>query len=106
MLDRLSRLSVRWLKLGIALERIEPGKPQRNGRLERCHLTPEDAVTPSAADLIAQRRVIDEWRRGCNEDRPHEALGDGLPSSTVTSRLSSQAAQTRSAELARGLRSC
>ena len=32
---RLSRLSVWWLKLGIQLERIEPGKPQQNGRLER-----------------------------------------------------------------------
>ncbi len=76
---RLSRLSVWWLKLGIALERIEPGNPQQNGRLERCHLTLEEAVTPSAEDLIAQRRVIDEWRRDYNEDRPHEALGDVAP---------------------------
>jgi transposase InsO family protein len=43
---RLSRLSVWWLKPGIQLERIEPGKPQQNGRLERCHLTIEEAVTP------------------------------------------------------------
>ena len=76
---RLSRLSVWWLKLGIQLERIEPGKPQQNGRLERCHLTLEEAVTPSAQNLVEQRRVIDEWRRDYNEDRPHEALGDVPP---------------------------
>ncbi|TMA22814.1 MAG: IS481 family transposase [Deltaproteobacteria bacterium] len=76
---RLTRLSVWWLKLGIQLERIEPGKPQQNGRLERCHLTLEEAVTPSAENLVEQRRVIDEWRRDYNEDRPHEALGDVPP---------------------------
>jgi putative transposase len=76
---RLSRLSVWWLKLGIRLERIEPGKPQQNGRLERCHLTLEEVVTPPAENLIEQRRLIDEWRRDYNEDRPHEALGDVAP---------------------------
>ena len=76
---RLSRLSVWWLKLGIQLERIEPGKPQQNGRLERCHLTLEEAVTPSAENLVEQWRVIDEWRRDYNDVRPHEALGDVPP---------------------------
>ena len=76
---RLSKLSVWWLRLGITLERIEPGKPQQNGRLERCHLTLEEAVTPAAENLIEQRRAIDEWRRDYNEERPHEALGDVSP---------------------------
>ena len=76
---RLSKLSVWWLRLGITLERIEPGKPQQNGRLERCHLTLEEAVTPAAENLIEQRRAIDEWRRDYNEERPHEALGDVPP---------------------------
>lgn len=35
----LSRLSVEWVKLGIKLERIEPGAPQQNGRHERLHRT-------------------------------------------------------------------
>jgi len=35
----LSGLSAWWLKLGIRHERIEPGKPQQNGRHERMHLT-------------------------------------------------------------------
>jgi transposase InsO family protein len=33
----LTRLSVHWVKLGIRLERIEPGAPQQNGRHERMH---------------------------------------------------------------------
>lgn len=77
---RLTALSVWWLKLGIGLERIEPGKPQQNGRLERCHLTLEEAVTPPAENLVEQRRAIDEWRRDYNDERPHEALGDVPPS--------------------------
>jgi putative transposase len=28
----LSKLSVWWLRLGIGIERIKPGKPQQNGR--------------------------------------------------------------------------
>src|SRR5438477_10531904 len=38
----LPTLSVWWLQLGIRLERIEPGEPQQNGRLERAHLTLEE----------------------------------------------------------------
>ena len=36
-LYNLSKLSVWWLRLGIALERIQPGHPQQNGRHERLH---------------------------------------------------------------------
>jgi len=32
----LSRLSVWWLRLGIAIERIKPGHPQQNGRQSAC----------------------------------------------------------------------
>jgi putative transposase len=35
----LSRLSMRWVKLGITVERSRPAKPQDNGRHERMHLT-------------------------------------------------------------------
>jgi transposase InsO family protein len=38
-LFNLSKLSVWWLRLGIAIERIKPGRPQQNGRHERMHLT-------------------------------------------------------------------
>lgn len=36
----LSKLSVYWLRLGIAIERIKPGNPQQNGRHERMGNTP------------------------------------------------------------------
>jgi putative transposase len=32
----LSRLSVWWIKLGVRPERIDPGKPQQNGRHNAC----------------------------------------------------------------------
>ena len=34
---RLSKLAAWWLKLGLELERIQPGKPRQNGRHERMH---------------------------------------------------------------------
>lgn len=37
----LSRLAVKLIKAGVVPERIEPGKPQQNGRHERMHLDPE-----------------------------------------------------------------
>jgi transposase InsO family protein len=44
-LFNLSRLSVWWLRLGIAIERIKPGRPQQNGRHERMHLTLKQETT-------------------------------------------------------------
>jgi transposase InsO family protein len=38
-LHSLSRLSVFWLRLGLAIERTKPGHPQQNGRYERMHLS-------------------------------------------------------------------
>jgi putative transposase len=35
-LFNLSRLSVWWLRLGIAIERIKPGHPQQNGGMNAC----------------------------------------------------------------------
>src|SRR5437867_13351818 len=37
-LFNLSKLAVWWLRLGIGIERIKPGHPQRNDRHERMHL--------------------------------------------------------------------
>ena len=70
----LTALSVWWLRLEIELQRIEPGKPQQNGRLERVHLTLEEVVAAPAATPIQQQRAIDLWRYEYNEVRPHEAL--------------------------------
>jgi putative transposase len=76
----LSRLAVWWIQLGILPERIEPGQPQQNGRLERFHRTlGEQTARPPAATLVEQQRVFDRFRADFNEHRPHEALGQTPP---------------------------
>jgi transposase InsO family protein len=79
----LTKLSVWWLRLGIRVERIEPGKPQQNGRQERFHRTLKaETANPPAHGLRSQQRVFDVFRREYNEQRPHEALGHKTPSTT------------------------
>jgi transposase InsO family protein len=76
----LSRLSVHWLKLGIRLERIEPGCPQQNGRHERMHATLKAETTrPPAASPGEQQARFDIFRNDFNDNRPHEALGQVPP---------------------------
>lgn len=75
----LSALSVWWIKLGIRPERIIPGRPQENGRLERLHLTLLEAMRPAAADRTAQARRLDAFRAEYNHHRPHQALGQLTP---------------------------
>jgi len=76
----LTRLTVWLLKLGIRVERIQPGKPQQNGRLERFHRTlEEEAADPPRANARAQQRAFDLFRREYNEERPHEAIGQRPP---------------------------
>jgi putative transposase len=46
----LSKLAVWWLRLGIQIERVQPGHPQQNGRHERMHLTlKKEATKPAVA---------------------------------------------------------
>lgn len=76
----LSRLAVRLIKAGIRPERIEPGRPQQNGRHERLHLTLKaETASPPAATLRQQQRRFDAFRRLFNDERPHEALGQTPP---------------------------
>jgi transposase InsO family protein len=76
----LTRLAVGWLKLGIRLHRIDPGKPQQNGRHERMHRTLKaETLGPPAADPAAQQARFDAWRHDYNDVRPHEALGQVPP---------------------------
>lgn len=84
----LSRLSAWWLKLGIRHERIEPGKPQQNGRHERMHLTlRRETATPPAPTIVAQQRRFDRFCRTFNHDRPHEALDNATPASIYAPSL-------------------
>lgn len=77
---QLSQLAVWWLKLGIQLDRIDPGHPEQNGRHERFHLTlQEDTTSPPAATPRQQQRRFDRMRHEFNTERPHEALGQQPP---------------------------
>jgi transposase InsO family protein len=75
----LSALSVWWLKLGIRPERIQPGRPQQNGRHERLHRTMLEAMAPPAESWDAQQARLDGFRDDYNRERPHEALGQVPP---------------------------
>lgn len=84
----LSRLAVWWIQLGITPERIEPGKPQQNGRHERMHRTLKDQTTkPPEATMAAQQRRFDLFRAEFNNERPHESLGQKPPSRSYTTSL-------------------
>ena len=48
----LTKLSVWWLRLGIELERTEPGHPQQNGWHERMHLTLKQEATKPAGQFF------------------------------------------------------
>ena len=78
----LSPFAVKLVKAGVAPERIDPGQPQQNGRLERLHQTlKQETASPPAATLRAQRRRFEAFQRTYNETRPHEALGQTPPAS-------------------------
>jgi transposase InsO family protein len=76
---QLSQLAVWWLKLGIRLDRIDPGHPEQNGRHERFHLTLQQETMPPAGSPRQQQARFDGMRREFNHDRPHEALGQQPP---------------------------
>lgn len=65
-LYNLSKLSVHWLRLGIALERIKPGHPQQQARFDS---------------------FVNEF----NGERPHEALAMKVPNDIYTASARSYA---------------
>tara|TARA_B100001989_G_scaffold167173_1_gene120359 strand:+ start:199 stop:1383 length:1185 start_codon:yes stop_codon:yes gene_type:complete len=77
----LTKLSVWWIRLGIKLERIEPGNPQQNGRHERMHRTLKlEAANPSSKTLLQQQERFDDFVNDFNYERPHQALEMKSPS--------------------------
>jgi putative transposase len=79
-LFNLSRLSVWWLRLGIAIERIKPGNPQQNGRHERMHLTLKlETTKPAARNFLQQQAKFDDFIECYNNERPHQALDMKYP---------------------------
>lgn len=84
-LYNLSRLSVAWLRLGIRIERIAPGRPQQNGRHERMHLTLKRETTrPAGQNSLQQQARFDAFVAEFNAERPHEALDMATPASRYT----------------------
>src|ERR1700675_3228948 len=79
-LFNLSKLSVWWLRLGITIERIQPGHPQQNGRHERMHLTRKTQTTrPAGGNSLQQQSKFDDFLEEFNTERPHEALDMSAP---------------------------
>jgi putative transposase len=84
-LGGLSQLSAWWVRLGIRLERIEPGHPEQNGRHERVHRTLKEATArPPRAHFKAQQDAFDGFRKEYNFERPHEGLGQKTPAQIYT----------------------
>lgn len=81
----LTRLSAWWVALGIALDRIAPGRPCQNGAHERMHkdlaLEVEGVVD---GDLKTHRAALETWRHEYNHERPHEALEMRTPAELYT----------------------
>ncbi|MFA7608231.1 MAG: integrase core domain-containing protein [Rhodocyclaceae bacterium] len=84
-LYNLSKLSVWWLRLSIALERIKPGHPQQNGRHERMHRTLKAETTrPPGMNVLQQQVRFDAFMSEFNEERPHEAIDMRVPAERYT----------------------
>ena len=117
----LSKLSVWWLRLGIAIERIKPGNPQQNGRHERMHLTlKKEATKPPAKNFLQQQAKFDRFIECYNQERPHQALNmkypaelyrasprpyRGLPSSDIPSTIARSPSRAAVASASAGARS-
>ncbi len=84
-LFNLSKLSVWWLRLGIAIERIKPGNPQQKVRHERMHLTLKRETTrPPGMNSLQQQARFDAFVDESNTERPHEALEMRRPADLYT----------------------
>ena len=68
------------LRLGVQSIRIQPGKPEQNGKHERFHETLKaETASPPRATIGAQQNAFTRFQAIYNEERPHEALGMKLP---------------------------
>jgi putative transposase len=82
---RLSRLSAWWIRLGIVPERIALGHPEQNGSHEQFHrVLKAETTRPPAAHAAAQQRRFRRFQVEYNDERPHEALQDDVPSRWYT----------------------
>ena len=71
----LSRLSAWWVKLGIEVEFITPGRPSENGAHEQFHrVYKAEVARDPEKTLKAQQKRSTDWLRKYNYQRPHEGI--------------------------------
>ena len=76
----LTRLSAWWVRLGIRVEFIEPGRPGQNGSHEQMHrIYKAENLQPPAQTLRGHKQRTREWVREYNFARPHEGVGQEVP---------------------------
>jgi transposase InsO family protein len=81
-IQRFTRLSYWFIELGIMPVYSGPAHPEQNGRHERMHRDLKAACAqPSAYDLKAQQRRLNQFVKEYNHIRPHEALNLETPAS-------------------------
>lgn len=82
----LTRLSLWWIRQGICVHRIQPGKPTQNARHERMHGTLNRAIghRMRGAGVIRQQEMLTAFREEYNELRSHESLNRRTPASCYT----------------------
>lgn len=84
-LGRISRLSVRLMKLGVQPVLNTPGRPDQNGAHERMHRELKKETTrPPERNRRAQQQRFDVFRQVYNHERPHEALAQTPPARHFT----------------------
>lgn len=80
--QRLTRLAVWFLELGIEPVYSDPASPQQNGRHERMHLDLKgEATRPAGFNLRTQQRKLNQFVNEYNYERPHAALDLETPGS-------------------------
>lgn len=84
-IQRFTQLSYWFIELGIMPVFSDPAHPEQNGRHERMHRDLKAACAkPSAFDLKAQQRRLNQFINEYNNVRPHEALDMETPASVHT----------------------
>ena len=81
-----------WAKsAGMAIQYIQPGKPNQNAYIERFNRTYREELLDQYlfSSLDDVREATWWWRREYNEERPHDALGDCTPSEIYQSARNS-----------------
>ena len=73
---------LRWAEdRGIAIQHIQPGKPQQNGFVESFNGRLRDELLNETlfGNLAQARQIIEDWRIDYNSERPHTSLNGLTP---------------------------